>query len=226
MGKNKLQRFAENNILPNVFQPVFKDTKESGFALKNNWLEQYFGNENPITLELGCGRGEYTVELARRFPDRNFIGVDVKGARLWRGAKTAHEEGLKNVAFLRVRIDQIANFFGTEDKISDLWFTFPDPQLRESKESKRLTSPKFLKRYSAFLPKENKIHLKTDSRELYDYTLETIQAAGYPIYRKSTDVDSDHPTDPLLTEIKTTYERLFREHGKKINYLEFNYLHE
>src|ERR1051325_9312258 len=174
MGKMKLQRFAENQTFTNLLQPKLGYPPE-GFTLKGKWNKDFFKKDQPIVLELGCGRGEYTIGLARRFPDKNFIGIDIKGARLWRGAKTGMEENLTNVGFLRILIDQIQYFFG-ENEVSEIWITFPDPQPQLSRERKRLTHPQFVNRYAGFLKPNGIIHLKTDSTSLYEYTLETIAA--------------------------------------------------
>ena len=170
MGHHKLQRFAENLTFPNLFQVGFDQLEKEGFALRGRWREQ-FGNDNPITLELGCGKGDYTIALARIHPERNYIGVDIKGARLWRGAKTSNEEQMKNVAFIRTRIELIDRFFA-EGEVSEIWITFCDPQLK--KPNKRLTSPRFLDTYRRFLAPGSIMHLKTDSQELYDYTLNEV----------------------------------------------------
>ena len=163
MGHHKLERFAENLTFPNLFQVSYEMLKEEGFPKKGKWHE-HFGNNNPITLELGCGKGDYTISLARIHPERNFIGVDIKGARLWRGAKTAVEEKMQNVAFIRTRIELIENFFDA-DEVSEIWITFPDPQPK--KEFKRLTCERFLNYYKHFLQPGSPIHLKTDSLELH-----------------------------------------------------------
>lgn len=177
--RNKLQKFADLLAYPHVYEnPDSSDPKLVGINgeivdLKGKWGSKHFKNNNPITLELACGRGEYAVALGRMFPDRNFIGVDIKGARIHQGATVALNEGLLNVAFLRTRIEQIELFFG-ENEISEIWITFPDPFLRESKSNRRLTSPEFLRRYRSFLKKDGLIHLKTDSPDLYHFTLQTI----------------------------------------------------
>ena len=177
--KNKLQKFADLLSYSHVFEnfsyenPQLHGQDGVKVDLKEKWNEAHFKNENPITLELACGRGEYTVALAERFPDRNFIGVDIKGARIWKGAGEAIEKNLQNAAFLRTRIEIVASFFA-ENEIDEIWLTFPDPFLREAKSNRRLTSPYFFNIYRNFLKKGGTIHLKTDSPELYDFTLQTI----------------------------------------------------
>ena len=225
MGHHKLERFAENLTFPNLFQVSYEMLKEEGFPKKGKWHE-HFGNNNPITLELGCGKGDYTISLARIHPERNFIGVDIKGARLWRGAKTAVEEKMQNVAFIRTRIELIENFFYA-DEVSEIWITFPDPQPK--KEFKRLTCERFLNYYKHFLQPGSPIHLKTDSLELHEYTRdEVIAPAGYRteyatanLYATPAD---QHPEIPCLREAQMTqtfYERMFLAEGKPITYLKF-----
>ena len=225
MGHHKLERFAENLTFPNLFQVSYEMLTEEGFPKKGKWHE-HFGNNNPITLELGCGKGDYTISLARIHPERNFIGVDIKGARLWRGAKTAVEEKMQNVAFIRTRIELIENFFDV-DEVSEIWITFPDPQPK--KEFKRLTCERFLNYYKHFLQPGSPIHLKTDSLELHEYTRdEVIAPAGYRteyatanLYATPAD---QHPEIPCLREAQMTqtfYERMFLAEGKPITYLKF-----
>ena len=204
MGHGKLRKFAENETFSCLLQPSAEEVLADGYfnladhPVKGRWIEQMFGgHEGPIVLELGCGKGEYTLELARRNPDKNYIGVDIKGARLWRGAKTATEEGLRNVAFLRTRIEFITAFFGPGE-VSEIWLTFSDPQLRAS-ENKRLSSAMFLERYRHFLRPGGIIHLKTDSRFLFEYTRAVATVNGLPILAETTDLYSDgqgHGTAP------------------------------
>lgn len=217
MGKHKLQRFAENLTFPNLFQISFEMLQQAPFAYQGRW-SAFFGNDNPIVLELGCGKGDYTIALARRDPNRNYIGVDIKGARLWRGAKTSNEEKMGNVAFIRTRIEMIDNFFA-EDEVSEIWVTFPDPQPK--KEMKRLTSPRFLDRYKKFLVPNGIVHLKTDSQELHAYTLDEVATpAQYPIEVHTTDLyASDYEGEAKM--VQTFYERMFLAQGKPITYLRF-----
>lgn len=220
MGKNKLFRFAENETFRHVIQPPFRDVLDDRFALKGKW-NTFFGNNHPITLELGCGKGEYTTGQAMMFPGRNFIGVDIKGARIWRGARIIQENHISNAAFVRTRIDQIDKIFSSADQVNEIWITFPDPQPRESKENKRLTSPAFWNRYRKFAMPGTRINLKTDSALLYQYTLEQVQEHGLKIHTATEDSDKDLPGDPLMA-IRTFYESQWREQGLKIHYLCFD----
>ncbi|MDD3725263.1 MAG: tRNA (guanosine(46)-N7)-methyltransferase TrmB [Bacteroidales bacterium] len=219
MGKDKLRRFAENETFPNMFQAQYIDLeRENGFSLKGEWRRDFFKNNNPIVLELGCGKGEYTVGLGRKYKDKNFIGVDIKGARMWRGCKTSIEENLNNIAFLRTHVQIIDKYF-SEGEVDEIWITFCDPQLK--KPNKRLTSPRFLDIYSRILKPGGIIHLKTDSQELYDYTLEEVLIPNnYKIHYNTNDLYS---TDDMheVKEIKTYYENIYLKENKPITYLEF-----
>ena len=225
-GRNKLQKFAEVLQMPNVyesFEPTKPTLTGSGGAqtdLRGRWAAGHFGNDRPITLELACGRGEYTLDLARQYPGRNFIGVDIKGARIWKGAKTALAEGLHNAAFLRTRIEVIRHFFAPGE-VEEIWITFPDPFLKKGKENRRLTAAQFLKQYRAILRPDGVVHLKTDSRELYDWTLETF--AGQPavevLYHDDDIYAKPLPIPELATE--TYYERMHKDLGKTITYVRF-----
>ncbi len=229
MGKDKLRKFAENLTFDNLVQPEFEDIFHRDHPLKGRWAADFFGRRDPdpgaasrpITLELGCGKGEYTVGLGAAHPERNFIGIDIKGARMWRGAKTANELGLSNVGFLRTRIEFIESFFGPGE-VDEIWITFPDPQLKKGREKKRLTAPGFLARYARFLRPGGTIHLKTDSRELHDFTREVIAALDLPCALQSADIYGERlpETIPVLN-IKTAYERRFLDEGKPITYLRF-----
>lgn len=216
MAKHKLQRFAENETFGNLFQQSAYDRAGNEFPLKGFWRRDYFHNDNPIVLELGCGKGEYTIAMSRRDTGRNYIGVDRKGARLWRGCKDAIEQQLGNVAFLRIAIDNIPHYFG-EGEVDEIWVTFPDPQPK--KERKRLVSPKFVETYRKILKKEGGIlHLKTDSDLLYEYLLETAATQSWEVLENVRDVYSQ-VCDPLLTEVQTFYERKWLEEGKTIHYV-------
>lgn len=227
--RNKLQKFAELLTFPNVFenfdagQPQLTGNNGVALDLKGKWAADYFKNNRPITLELACGRGEYSLGLARLYPDRNFIGVDVKGARIWKGASIALDEGLHNVAFLRTRIEQIAYFFAPEE-ISEIWITFPDPFLKDSKSNRRLTSAPFLKEYRKILQKDGIVHLKTDSPELYEFTLETLQEDSKIelLYHDSDIYSQALPFSEL--ELKTYYEARHLSEGRKIKYIRFQLL--
>lgn len=218
MSKNKISRFEENLTFSHLFQRSFEEL-QGGFHLKGKWHSDYFKNQNPIVLELGCGKGEYTLGLAERYPDRNFIGVDIKGSRMWVGCKKVQELGLRNIAFIRTRIELIANFFD-KDEVSEIWLTFSDPQPRKSRAKKRLSSPEFLKRYSHFLKDDNLIHLKTDNRPLFDYTLEVIATGGHEKGFVSFDVYGEG-APPEVTGIRTFYEQMWLEEGRTIHYLNF-----
>ena len=217
MGKNKLRKFREVDRFENVLEMTDFDTENEKPV--GRWNEEIFEAKQPITLELACGKGEYTVALAERFPERNFIGVDIKGARIWNGAKRALDADMENVRFLRTPIDHLASYFA-KDEISEIWITFPDPFLRRSKRLKRLTSPKFLEIYKSVMKPEGWINLKTDSRELYDYTLEVIEATECPLVDQVPDVYAERPDDEILT-IKTAFERKHLERGRTITYLKF-----
>ena len=222
MGKNKLARFAENKILSNVFQPT-REEALNNYPLKGKWRSEVFKNENPIVLELGCGKGEYSVGLAKSFPEKNFIGIDIKGARFWFGAKEAVEKNLNNVAFLRTQIELVDCFFD-HDEVDEIWITFPDPQIKYRRTKHRMTHPDFLDRYKKILKKDGIVHLKTDSEFLHGYTLGLLQGQGHEIISAHHDIygaPENEPGTPLLREIKTYYEGLFSAKGKTITYLKF-----
>jgi tRNA (guanine-N7-)-methyltransferase len=216
MGKDKLRKFEENKSFKHIIQPSSVDMRNPDSGFKGRWNE-IFGNSNPIVLELGCGKGEYTVALSRKYPGRNFIGIDIKGARLWRGARTVAEENIANAAFLRIRIEFIDNFFAP-DEIDEIWITFPDPQV--NKPRKRLTSPMFLDRYRKFLKNGGLVHLKTDSRLLHDYTLNIINTNQYTLLSSYSDIAVQNSDDELLG-IKTFYETQYIAKGIPITYLKF-----
>lgn len=220
MGKDKLRRFAENLTFKNFIQPEFDEIFHRDHPLKGHWREKFFNNNNPIVLELGCGRGEYTVALAAKFPDRNFIGVDIKGARMWRGAKTATENEMSNVGFLRTRIEFINSFFA-EGEVDEIWITFPDPQLRKARVKKRLTGPIFLGYYSQFLKAGAPVNLKTDSQHLHLYTRAVAEHNGLPIEMCDNDIYGHGTADEVLS-IKTAYETRFLGEGLPITYLRFS----
>lgn len=219
MGKNKLAKFANMDEYPHVFQYPFATLKESGFEMKGKWNELFFNNNNPIVLELGCGKGEYTVGLAKLFPNKNFIGVDIKGARMWTGATQALEEGLKNVAFLRTHIELINNFF-SKGEIAEIWITFPDPQM--AKVNKRMTSTRFMKLYGEFLSDESIIHLKTDSNFMFTYTDEMVKINELPLLYRTIDLYHSELDDEIL-KIQTFYEKQWIARGLNIKYLKFLY---
>lgn len=219
MAKRKLQRFAENLTFPHLFQPKVY-YPPSDFTMKGKWHDEFFKNENPIVLELGCGRGEYTVQLAELFPSKNFIGVDWKGARLWRGAKTVQEQQMRNVAFLRIQISNIEYFFASGE-VSEIWITFPDPQPQKTRERKRLTSQVFLNKYKNILKPDGLIHLKTDDEGFYNFTLETLQNFKLPIHLHTDNLYESPYVDDVLS-IKTKYETMFLEKGAQSKYVKFS----
>lgn len=216
MGKDKLKRFDDVARFPNVYEYTDFETLPKP---KGKWAKDIFKNENPIVLELACGKGEYTVNLARKFPGKNFIGIDKKGSRLWRGAKTALEEPLPNVHFIRMFIDHLEEYFAPGE-VDEIWITFPDPYLRGSQTSKRLTSPKFLAVYQNVLKPGAAINLKTDSDELFYFTQKVIKAESCTLIEKVDDVYREKPDDPILS-IQTFYERKHLESAKTIHYIRF-----
>ena len=230
MGHGKLKKFAENETFRCLLQPDASQVldKEPGtrelrlrdHAIKGNWGREMFGNDHPIVLELGCGKGDYTIALALRHPEINYIGVDIKGARLWKGAKYATEQALPNVAFLRTRIEFIDAFFGPGE-VSEIWLTFSDPQLRGS-ENARLSSPLFLERYRKFLKPGGIVHLKTDSRYLYEYTQAVVKVNDLKVKTSESDIYAKCSAVPAeVTQVQTFYEKMFLEMGLPITYLAF-----
>lgn len=217
-SKNKLKRFKENEAFKNVIQPDREAIKD-GFPLQGNWAS-HFGNENPVVLELGCGKGEYTVGLAQQHPDKNFIGIDIKGARLWRGAKTALEENLENVAFLRTQIELIDELFA-ENEVSEIWITFPDPQIKYKRTKHRMTNLDFLVKYKKILKPAGLVHLKTDSEFMHGYTLGLLHGLGLEINYANHDVYKNEGSPKEVIGIQTFYEKQYLERGKAITYLQF-----
>ena len=220
MGKDKLRRFAENLTFGCMIQPEFEEIFHRDHPLKGRWHEDFFHNDKPIVLELGCGKGEYTIALAQRDPDRNYIGIDIKGARMWRGAKTATEREMKNVAFVRTLIEFNNSFFG-EGEIAEIWITFPDPQLKTRRAKKRLTSPLFLERYAQMLAEDGVINLKTDSQHLFAYTSAVIDHFSLPCEVANDDIYGSGYADEVLS-VKTAYEQMFLERGLPITYTRFS----
>lgn len=219
-SKNKLRRFRENETFSNVYQPGREDVLNNTFSLKGNWNKEVFKNDNPIVLELGCGKGEYSVELARRYPNTNFIGVDIKGSRFWRGAKTAVEENIPNVAFLRTQIELIENCFGTNE-IDEIWITFPDPQIKYKRTKHRLTNAEFLARYKNILKPEGIVNLKTDSEFMHGYTLGLLHGAGHKVLYANHNVYRNEGAPEVVTAIQTFYESQYLEQNKPITYIKF-----
>ncbi len=224
MGKGKLAKFADMETYENVFQYPFSVVEHVPFDMKGKWHEQYFKNQNPIVLELGCGKGEYTVELAKLYPQMNFIGVDIKGARMWTGATQALNEGLKNVAFLRTNIEIIDRFFA-EDEVQEIWLTFSDPQMKNPR--KRLTSTYFMERYRKFLVDGGIIHLKTDSNFLFTYTTYLVEHNHLPVLARTEDLYGNlipHSTLNIpqeLLKIQTYYESMWIARGLNIKYMKW-----
>ena len=220
MGKNKLKKFAEMETFTNVFQCGARELLPDSqiYPMAGHWRERFFHNNNPIVLELGCGRGEYTVGLARKYSDKNFIGVDIKGARMWAGAKEAETDGLKNVAFLRTNIEIITSFF-SENEVDEIWITFCDPQMKKA--TKRLTSTWFMKRYQQFVNDGGLIHLKTDSPFLYTYTREMLRLNEYSILADTGDLYSQQTAYDDAKSLQTHYEKQWLDRGMTIMYLEW-----
>jgi len=216
VAKKKLIHFQENLTFPHLLQPGYHEI-EKGFRLSSCWGKDFFFNTNPIILELGCGKGEYTVGLAEKYPQKNFIGIDFKGARLWRGARNVHEMGMKNVAFIRTQVDHVNKFFGPGE-VSEIWITFPDPQLH--KERKRLTAPVFLDRYKVLLGPKGILHLKTDDLEFNNYTLKIIGQYRHSLLFSTNDLYHSGFSEDVIS-IRTYYEMMWLEIGKKICYIKF-----
>ena len=218
MAKRKLSQYADLATFENVIQPNLDELKED-YSLKGKWAKEYFNNYYPIILELGCGKGEYTVSLAEKYPQHNFIGIDRKGARLWTGSVNAQRNSLKNVTFMRFDISFISKVFGSGE-IAEIWITFPDPQPKKRQIKKRLTNPYFLRMYNGLLEDGGVMHLKTDNLAFHDYTLEILQGEEHEVLECTQDLYHSGLEDPLLS-IKTHYEKLFLEQGIPITYLKF-----
>ena len=219
-SKNKLKRFKENDTFSNVFQPTREEVVTDQFSLKGNWNQDYFKNNNPIVLELGCGKGEYSVGLAEKFPDKNFIGIDLKGARFWRGAKTAVETGLTNVAFIRTQIELINHIF-CENEVDELWITFPDPQIKYKRTKHRMTNSQFLKLYKKVLKPEGVVNLKTDSEFMHGYTLGLLHGEGHEVIYSNHNVYVNEGSPEEVTGLQTFYEKQYLEINKAITYIRF-----
>ena len=233
MGKNKLKKFAEMETFHNVFQCGARETLEGNpvVAMRGKWHEEYFHNDNPIVLELGCGRGEYTVGLAARYPEKNYIGIDIKGARMWAGAKQAELAGMKNVAFLRTNIEMLTHFFAPNE-VAEIWITFPDPQMKKA--TKRLTSTYFMQRYAELLVENGLIHLKTDSPFLYTYTQAMVKENNYPLLVDTCDLYNTEQLSEVgnresdieeARALQTHYEHQWLDRGLTIKYLRWELAH-
>lgn len=221
-SKNKLKKFIENESFSNVIQPERKELLSDSFIYKGNWNKLYFKNNNPIIVELGCGKGEYTVNLAKSNPSKNYIGIDIKGARFWRGAKTSIDENLENVVFLRTQIELIDFVFGKQE-VKEIWLTFPDPQIKYQRRKHRLTNPLFLNIYKNILVDKGMVHLKTDSEFLHGYTLGVLKGLSIKPLFSNHDIYKNNNAPAEVINIKTHYEKLFLETKKNISYLRFSF---
>jgi tRNA (guanine-N7-)-methyltransferase len=217
-SKNKLKRFKENETFKNVIQPT-REEVVTDFSHKGKW-HSFFGNNNPIVVELGCGKGEYTIALAQKNPDRNYIGIDIKGARFWRGAKTAIEEDLPNVAFVRTQIE-LVDFIFAENEISEIWITFPDPQIKFQRTKHRMTNSSFMKKYHHILNEEGIMNLKTDSEFMHGYTLGLLHGEGHEVLYANHTVYKNEGAPKEVTETQTFYEKQYLEVDKPITYIKF-----
>tara|TARA_R110002072_G_scaffold37715_10_gene109914 strand:+ start:2167 stop:2838 length:672 start_codon:yes stop_codon:yes gene_type:complete len=217
-SKNKLKRFKENETFPNVIQPTREEVLNN-FTHKGKW-HSFFKNSNPIIIELGCGKGEYTIALAEKNPDKNFIGIDIKGARFWRGAKTALEEGLSNVAFIRTQIE-LVDFIFAKNEVDEIWITFPDPQIKYQRTKHRMTNQEFLKKYHHILKEDGIINLKTDSEFMHGYTLGLLHGEGHEILHANHNVYKNDGAPEEVTSTQTFYEKQYLEVGKPITYIQF-----
>ena len=219
-SKNKLKRFKENETFKNVFQPTREEIVDGDYKLKGQWRKDFFKNDNPLVLELGCGKGEYTVGLAKRYPNKNFIGIDIKGARFWRGAKTALEENISNAAFIRTQIELVDLVFA-ENEVDEIWITFPDPQIKYKRTKHRMTNIHFLERYKKVLKPEGLMHLKTDSEFMHGYTLGLLHGLDYEVLYANHNVYKLEGSPEEVTEIQTFYENQYLEKDKAITYIRF-----
>jgi tRNA (guanine-N7-)-methyltransferase len=219
-SKNKLKRFRENETFGNVIQPTRDELVNQDFDLKGYWNEKVFRNSSPLILELGCGKGEYSIALAKRYPNKNFIGIDIKGARFWRGAKTAIEEKIENVAFLRTQIELI-DFAFAESEVDEIWITFPDPQIKYKRTKHRMTNAEFLHRYKKILKPDGVIQLKTDSEFMHGYTLGLLHGGGHEVLYANHNVYRQEGSPDEVTSIQTHYESLYLEKNKPITYIRF-----
>ncbi len=219
-SKNKLKRFRENETFTNVFQPTREQVTTGDFEFRGQWNKNFFKNDHPIIIELGCGKGEYTTGLAEKHPEMNFIGIDIKGARFWRGAKTAETEGMENVAFVRTQIELIDYIFAPKE-VSEIWITFPDPQIKYKRTKHRMTNPDFLALYKKILKDDGVINLKTDSEFMHGYTLGLLQGLGHEILYANHNVYKNEGSPEEVTGIQTFYEKQYLEVNKAITYIRF-----
>lgn len=219
-SKNKLRRFKENETFKNVYQPTRNELVEKDYSLKGNWNTRVFKNSNPIVLELGCGKGEYCIALSKRYPNKNFIGIDIKGARLWYGAKAGLENSISNVVFLRTQIELIEHAFAKAE-VDEIWITFPDPQIKYKRTKHRLTNTKFLERYKKILKPEGTVNLKTDSEFMHGYTLGLLHGKQHEVLYANHDIYKLHGGPEEVTSIQTFYESHYLEQNKPITYIKF-----
>ena len=219
-SKNKLKRFKENETFENVFQPTREEVLDNKFALKGKWNSDFFKNDNPIIIELGCGKGEYSVGLAERYPDKNFVGIDLKGARFWRGAKTAVDSEMYNVAFVRTQIELI-QFIFAENEVDEIWITFPDPQIKYKRTKHRMTNSEFLQLYKKIVKPNGVINLKTDSEFMHGYTLGLLHGEGHEVLYANHNVYKNEGAPDVVTSIQTFYENQYLEINKAITYIRF-----
>ncbi|QKX04407.1 tRNA (guanosine(46)-N7)-methyltransferase TrmB [Aquimarina sp. TRL1] len=219
-SKNKLKRFNENKTFVNVVEPTREEVLNNELGYKGAWSKKFFKNDHPIVLELGCGKGEYTVGLAKRFPEKNFIGIDIKGARFWRGAKTAIEDKMDNVGFIRTQIELVDHIF-EPGEVDEIWITFPDPQIKYKRTKHRLTNSVFLKRYHKILKKEGIVHLKTDSEFMHGYTLGLLHGEGHEVLYANHNVYHNEGAPEEVTSLQTFYEKQYLEQDKAITYIQF-----
>lgn len=219
-SKNKLKRFKENETFTNVFQPTREEVVSGDFALKGKWSSDFFKNNNPIVVELGCGKGEYTIGLGEQNPNVNYIGIDVKGARFWRGAKTSVENGMKNIAFVRTQIELIEGIFAANE-VSEFWITFPDPQIKYKRTKHRMTNSEFLKLYKKILKPDGVMNLKTDSEFMHGYTLGLLHGEGHEVLYANHNVYKNEGAPREVLDIQTFYEKQYLEIDKAITYIRF-----
>ncbi|WP_452227427.1 tRNA (guanosine(46)-N7)-methyltransferase TrmB [Lacinutrix cladophorae] len=219
-SKNKLKRFKENETFKNVFEPTREALVDAEYELKGNWCSSFFKNNNPLVLELGCGKGEYSVALAKKYPNKNFIGIDIKGARFWRGAKTAIEEKIPNVAFIRTQIELVEHVFA-ENEVDEIWITFPDPQIKYKRTKHRMTNSTFLKRYKNILKADGVMNLKTDSEFMHGYTLGLLHGEGHEVLYANHNVYKQEGSPEEVTSIQTFYESQYLKEDKAITYIRF-----
>lgn len=221
-SKNKLRKFLENSKFKNVIQPNIKEIIRKNHILKGNWRKSIFKNSNPIYLELGCGKGEYSTFLAKKNPDKNFIGIDIKGARFWHGAKLSHENCLENIYFLRTKIEHLQNFF-EDSEVDEIWITFPDPQLKFNRTKHRLTNSKFLKIYNSILKSKGVINLKTDSDFMFGYSLGILEGKKLKIKYAHHDIYNNESSPEISRLVQTYYEKMFLKESKKIKFISFTF---